>query len=187
MYCRNCGNEVSENAEICLSCGVRPLLEKNFCQNCGKETQSNQELCVKCGVLLKSQATDGFIPGSGKKARMNPWEGFVAAFSKYATFRGRARRMEYWGFGLFELVFAVAALILDGAGGSGGALYALTTLVFLIPGISVTVRRLHDVGKSAWFGLILIIPIVGWIWYLVVVLQDGDFQVNKYGPSPKYS
>jgi predicted amidophosphoribosyltransferase len=54
MYCRNCGNEVKENSEICVNCGVRPLLEKNFCQECGVETKPNQELCIKCGVRLKT-------------------------------------------------------------------------------------------------------------------------------------
>ena len=54
MYCKNCGKEVNEKAEICTSCGVRPLTEKKFCQECGSETKENQEICVKCGVRLIS-------------------------------------------------------------------------------------------------------------------------------------
>jgi RNA polymerase subunit RPABC4/transcription elongation factor Spt4 len=54
MHCRNCGKEVVEKAEICPSCGVRPLAEKNHCQECGVETKSNQEICVKCGVRLRT-------------------------------------------------------------------------------------------------------------------------------------
>lgn len=54
MYCRNCGKEVNEKAEICINCGVKPLAEKKFCQECGVETNANQELCIKCGVRLKT-------------------------------------------------------------------------------------------------------------------------------------
>jgi uncharacterized membrane protein YvbJ len=54
MYCRNCGEEINEKAEICVHCGVRPLAERKFCQECGAETKPNQELCTKCGVRLKT-------------------------------------------------------------------------------------------------------------------------------------
>jgi hypothetical protein len=57
MYCRNCGKEVDEKAEICVHCGVQPLAGRNFCQECGVETNPNQELCVKCGVRLKTVTT----------------------------------------------------------------------------------------------------------------------------------
>ncbi|NLI99190.1 TM2 domain-containing protein [bacterium] len=56
MYCRHCGAEVAEKADICLKCGVRPLNSDRFCWNCGAETASNQELCIKCGVLLKKKS-----------------------------------------------------------------------------------------------------------------------------------
>lgn len=52
MYCRNCGKNINENAEICVGCGCRPYLGNAFCQNCGSMTNENQELCIKCGVLL---------------------------------------------------------------------------------------------------------------------------------------
>lgn len=52
MYCRECGNSVNENAEICTNCGVRPLNGHNYCQSCGGETKDQQELCVNCGAKL---------------------------------------------------------------------------------------------------------------------------------------
>ncbi|MEO0076891.1 MAG: TM2 domain-containing protein [candidate division WOR-3 bacterium] len=52
MYCRNCGKEVAEKAEICISCGVKPLAGNKYCQNCGVEVNPNAEICVKCGVRL---------------------------------------------------------------------------------------------------------------------------------------
>ena len=57
MHCRNCGNEVHPNAEICTKCGVRPANASNYCQNCGVAVQPNQEICIKCGVGLRRVAT----------------------------------------------------------------------------------------------------------------------------------
>jgi hypothetical protein len=54
MFCRNCGKEVSENAEICISCGARPLKGNKYCQNCGCEVNPNAVICIKCGVKLIS-------------------------------------------------------------------------------------------------------------------------------------
>ncbi|MBI3194275.1 MAG: zinc ribbon domain-containing protein [Ignavibacteriae bacterium] len=61
MYCRNCGKELNPKAEVCINCGVKPLVEKKFCQECGGETSANQEVCIKCGVRLRTMAytTDG--------------------------------------------------------------------------------------------------------------------------------
>ena len=66
MFCRNCGNDVSEHQEVCLKCGVRPLAGGKHCQNCGVEVTSQQELCIKCGVRLV-----GGVSTSGKKM-INP-------------------------------------------------------------------------------------------------------------------
>ena len=52
MFCRNCGKEVAQNAEVCMSCGVRPSNGTSFCNNCGVQTNANQEICIRCGVRL---------------------------------------------------------------------------------------------------------------------------------------
>jgi uncharacterized membrane protein/RNA polymerase subunit RPABC4/transcription elongation factor Spt4 len=59
MFCRNCGKEVAQNAEVCLACGVRPSNGTKFCNNCGVETNANQEICVKCGVRLAGASGGG--------------------------------------------------------------------------------------------------------------------------------
>ncbi|MDP8268093.1 MAG: TM2 domain-containing protein [Candidatus Tenebribacter davisii] len=64
MFCRNCGKDVPENAEVCVNCGMKPLMGKKFCQNCGAETKENQEVCTKCGVKLKSSM------GKGAKSKL---------------------------------------------------------------------------------------------------------------------
>jgi uncharacterized membrane protein YhaH (DUF805 family) len=58
-------------------------------------------------------------------------------------------------------------------------------LAMIIPGIAVSIRRLHDLGKSGWWLFIALIPIIGGIWLLVLFCTDGTPGVNDYGPSPK--
>lgn len=116
---------------------------------------------------------------------------FLKALKQYADFNGRARRKEYWMFVLFNMIFAIVAMILDNVigiaiGGIGyGPIYGLYTLGVLIPGLAVTVRRLHDVGKSGWMLLISLVPLVGAIWFFVLMVTDGDSVENKYGQNPK--
>ena len=65
MFCRNCGNQVGENAEVCTKCGVRPLNGDKFCQGCGVEVNPRQEICIKCGVRLL-----GGLSGAGGTGKM---------------------------------------------------------------------------------------------------------------------
>ena len=109
------------------------------------------------------------------------------ALGKYAVFSGRARRSEYWWFTLFNiLVSAVADAITLATHSSVPTL--LVTLALFLPALGVTVRRLHDTGRSGWWVLIGIVPIVGGIVLLVFTCQDSEGgEPTKYGPSPKYS
>ena len=92
---------------------------------------------------------------------------------------------------LFNFIFAVVTMILDNLFGLTfelapyGLIYALYGLCVFIPSFAVSVRRLHDVGKSGWMILISIIPIVGAIWLLVLFLTDSDPGKNEYGQNPK--
>ena len=116
---------------------------------------------------------------------------FLKCINQYSDFSGRARRTEYWMFMLFNMIFAIIAMALDNALGLAdptigyGVLYGIYALVMLIPGLAVCVRRLHDVGKSGWFILISLIPIVGGIWLLVLACTDGHAEKNKWGKNPK--
>jgi uncharacterized membrane protein YhaH (DUF805 family) len=104
--------------------------------------------------------------------------------SKYADFTGRARRSEYWYWLLFIVVVDIVTSIIDAAIGTNILSY-LGTLALLVPSIAVGVRRLHDLGKSGWYLLIGIIPIVGWIIVIVWAATEGSPEANEYGPSPK--
>ncbi len=116
---------------------------------------------------------------------------YIKAIKDYAKFEGRARRKEYWMFLLFQFLFLLVAFLLDGMlglriGGIGyGWLYILYSLFTFLPALAVGVRRLHDVGKSGWFMLIVLVPIIGGIWLIVLYCTDGVKGPNQYGPNPK--
>lgn len=116
---------------------------------------------------------------------------YLKVLKQYADFKGRASRKEYWIFFLFNVIFSIAAMTLDNILGltiSGipyGPLYLIYILAVFIPGLAVSVRRLHDVGKSGWMFLIALIPLIGAIWLLILVATDGQQGSNKWGENPK--
>lgn len=114
---------------------------------------------------------------------------FLKCIRQYADFKGRARRTEYWMFTLVCSIISYGLQIIAPFCGDfqliiGGALM-IFGLVLLVPSIAVAVRRLHDVGKSGWFYLIVFIPIIGMIWLFVLFCTDSQYGENKWGPNPK--
>ncbi|NRD21568.1 DUF805 domain-containing protein [Winogradskyella eckloniae] len=109
----------------------------------------------------------------------------------YANFTGRARRQEYWMFVLFNILFAFATVLVAGALvamteiGAFAGIYFIYILGVIIPSLAVAVRRLHDIGKSGWFYLVGLIPLIGGIWLIVLFATEGDKGPNAYGPDPK--
>jgi uncharacterized membrane protein YhaH (DUF805 family) len=110
---------------------------------------------------------------------------YLKCLKQYADFSGRARRKEYWMFFLFNLIFGVVANVLDFALGVGGVFSLLYLLGLLIPNLAVMVRRLHDIDKSGWWIFIVLIPLIGSIWLLVLLATDGSTGENQYGANPK--
>jgi uncharacterized membrane protein YhaH (DUF805 family) len=125
----------------------------------------------------------------------NIWRHFVSALEKYSIFSGRARRAEFWGYTLFCALFSILLQILAryyfnlaGAAvensesmnlGLMSFSYIADTVIFLLPSFAVSIRRMHDCGKSGWY---LLIPIYGWI---ILPCTEGARGPNRYGPDPK--
>jgi len=115
---------------------------------------------------------------------------FFKVLNQYADFKGRASRKEYWMFTLFNflaaLLFSAIGLSISVWTKTAGASFlpCLYLFIVLIPGIAVTVRRLHDTGRSAWFSLVSLIPIAGALWLLLVMTYKGDPEDNLYGKNP---
>ncbi len=107
---------------------------------------------------------------------------YIEALKKYATFSGRARRMEYWVFFLVNMIISFGiGFVSSMLGINLWLIHILATIyswAILLPSIAVCVRRMHDVNKSGWYSLV---P----IYNLVLLLTEGDAGKNQYGGDPK--
>jgi uncharacterized membrane protein YhaH (DUF805 family) len=115
---------------------------------------------------------------------------YIEVMRKYAVFSGRAQRQEYWMFVLFNVIIVLFLGIIDEMADSDfessrSTLTTLYVLATLIPFLAVGVRRLHDTGRSGWWMLIGVIPIIGAIVLLIFIIQDSQLMDNQYGPNPK--
>ncbi|MDP9429930.1 MAG: DUF805 domain-containing protein [Actinomycetota bacterium] len=106
-----------------------------------------------------------------------------SVFNQYAGFTGRARRSEYWYFALFTVLVYVAAAVVDAV--IGVALFGLLApLALLLPSLAVTVRRLHDTGRTGWWALLALVPLANLV-LLLFACFDSEPGPNRFGPSPK--
>ena len=140
-----------------------------------------------------------------QKSLLTYW---IECFTKhYADFSGRARRSEYWGTVLFNViaqivlsVVLVAVLVIWFSSTEMNAdvsvvrlslimikaVRSLYNLIWLLPGLAVAVLRLHDIGKSGLNVLWVFLPIIGWIMLLYWFCQDSELGENKWGANPKF-
>lgn len=131
--------------------------------------------------------------------------------NRYAQFSGRASRSEFWFFVLFNFIVSIILGVLDTTLGTGytyevvtnslttatteaasisvsqtiGYLQTFYGLAVLIPSIALSIRRLHDTGKSGWWLLIGLIPIIGFFVLIFFYVQDSQPGENEYGSNPK--
>jgi uncharacterized membrane protein YhaH (DUF805 family) len=116
---------------------------------------------------------------------------YFRVLRKYAVFAGRASRKEFWVFKMVSFMAALILMIIDiqlGTVDPTSHLGLISTLYILgacIPGIAVTVRRLHDTNRSGWYYLMLLIPLLGYVALLFCVCEDSQPGANRYGPNPK--
>jgi uncharacterized membrane protein YhaH (DUF805 family) len=106
---------------------------------------------------------------------MNYLQAVQTCLRKYVDFSGRASRPEFWWFALFQLIVLVIASFL------GDTVYIIVALALLLPSLAVGARRLHDIGKSGWFLLINLIPIIGILVLIYFWVQPGQPEGNTYG------
>jgi len=168
--------------------GTPPPQQPGYGQAPGYGQQPGYE---QPGYGQRYPAAPGYSAPSPASPQMDIGTAVRSVLTQYATFTGRARRSEFWWFALASFLASIAASIIDAVIGSAvvgttGIVGLLLSLALLIPSIAVAVRRLHDTGKSGWWVLLWLIPIVGWIVLIVFWAQDGHPAPNQHGPSPKY-
>lgn len=112
---------------------------------------------------------------------------YLAVLKNYAVFSGRARRKEFWMFALCSFIISTAVGILGNILDMSD--FNVPTMIYsfaiLVPSLAVGVRRMHDIDKSGAWILVALIPLAGWIWYIVLACKEGNPNPNAYGPSPK--
>ena len=117
-------------------------------------------------------------------------EFFLRAYKNYANFSGRDTRQQYWMFYLFYMIASILLGFIDGFVGLNGMIAGIFALATFIPSIAIATRRLHDINKSGWWQLIMLIPIIGFIVLLVFLASKGTPGENKFGPdsliNPEY-
>ena len=119
---------------------------------------------------------------------MSFFDAIRSVLSQYVGFSGRALRSEYWYWVLFTVLVSIGTSILDYAlfpFSNVSPLNSITNLVLLLPGLAVSARRLHDIGRSGWWLLLALVPLVGWIILLVWTATRGDATANRFGPPPQ--
>lgn len=109
---------------------------------------------------------------------MNFVQAIQVCLRKYVDFSGRAARSEFWWFALFQLIVMVVASMVS------ETVYAVVALVLVLPSLAVGARRLHDVGKSGWFLLLHLLPIIGILVLIFFWVQPSQGESNEYGVVP---
>ena len=115
---------------------------------------------------------------------------YVGVLRKYAVFRGRATRTEYWLFALAQIIVFVALGVLTAVGGSVAPVLGLPLVVYwigtIIPSLAVTARRFHDAdeGYSGWMVLLVVIPAIGGIVLLIFMVLPSERRDNRHGAYP---
>ena len=165
MNCRNCGYAISSTCVECPNCGSPYGTGVRYCQECGAPSDGASCLCKHCGCELRRTLKDGSLPVASFK------ETVKVCFKKYFSGRGRANRVEYWMWWLFVLI--ATAFIVVGW---------IMLPILIIPTLSATVRRLHDVDKSGWWMVLGIIPVAN-LYLIYTLTRKGSEGDNRYGIS----
>ena len=114
-------------------------------------------------------------------------QAIAAGFTDYINFQARSTRSAYWYFVLFLVIGGFITGIADVLLFQPqyvGPINGIFSVATIIPSLSVSVRRLHDIGRTGWWLLLALIPIIGWIVLIVWACQPTDPQTNAYGPPP---
>jgi uncharacterized membrane protein YhaH (DUF805 family) len=121
---------------------------------------------------------------------MNFVQAIGLGLRKYAVFSGRAARSEFWYFVLFMIIAGIVAQILDAylfplhvIARGFGPLSTLTTLALFLPGLAVSVRRLHDIDRTGWW-VLLYLTVIGTLWLIYWACRPGTPGANRFGPDP---
>lgn len=194
MFCNQCGTKLKKDAKFCTNCGLaqnmKKMVEKDIEENLEKTIgifSKKSEQVVEPPIITDVISSKPIYQepiitydrnyATGNNGKFGFVEAIVRFFKNYAKFSGRATRSEYWWVVLFNIIVNILLILISGL---IPLLAALCSFALLIPSLSILVRRLHDVGKTGYWWLLVFLPGVGYIILLVLLLKKsvGD---NKWG------
>lgn len=118
--------------------------------------------------------------GPGYQREVSFGDAIKMGFQNYAKFSGRSSRSEFWWWALFSFLLQGAAYGID----QSGSLSGLISLALLLPGLGLSCRRLHDIGRGAGWIFINLIPFVGMIIFIIWAANPSEPMPNRFGPVP---
>ena len=165
-----------------------------ICSQCKTINTDGALFCYKCGTRLGASQDGSQKSGNQQQPQYKTNPQYRSSYSlsdeikdymnKYASFKGRATRAEFWTIILSHFILIlIAGRYAAFTGRISGIMFVIIVLGSICPSISVLVRRLHDTGRSGWWFWIGFIPFGG-IVLLVFTLLDSQDHDNKYGPGP---
>ena len=168
MFCSKCGKSVDDGSQFCPSCG-NPL--NGGSRPTGEATEKAKNFFNE--VVARADDLKGPEPVDFVKS--------IKLFFLYAlNFKGRSSRSEYWWGYLFNFLAGIVCNFIPLVGG-------LLALALMVPGVALSVRRMHDIGKSGWHLLMGLIPLAGPIFLLIYCCTASLPDANQWGPSVQYT
>ena len=113
-------------------------------------------------------------------------DAFLSAFRQFADFNGRTSRKTYWTYIIITVVLSIIVRLTDTHMSHPGILSLIFLLIFILPTLSMSVRRLHDTNRKGWWVLLALIPVVGPLTLIFFKASKGDTNSNRFGPAPLY-
>lgn len=177
---------------FCSKCGTQIIQQAQFCSGCGTPTIASQPSAQAPGPYVYVSQQPNYIAQGRTAAPMSFGEAVSSFFGNYANFNGRARRSEYWFANLLVSLISLFLFLLDYFNASYytdftffTAIYWIWVLAVFLPSLSLSVRRLHDVGRKGTYMWMALIPFAGGIILLIEFLKDSQPGANQFGPSKK--
>lgn len=161
-----------------------------YCNQCGAKLLEGANFCIECGHPVGAPGTDASAATTSSAWGQRPQKITLVDF--YLSAEGRVTRKQYWLYLFLPLIaISIVSQLIDLQLGTFytdgefriGIIGAVVSLLTLVPSIIVQIKRYHDRDKSGWWLLLMLLPVIGWIWIFVELGflkgTDGD---NRFGP-----
>ena len=184
MFCPKCGTTLPEGAAFCTNCGqqfaaapAQPAQPVYQAPQQPAYQQPQQPAYQQPAYQPQQPVYQQPVNGEPHHGHVGFGEAIKLFFTNYANFNGRASRSEYWFAYLFIFLVTLVTSWIPVLGW-------LISVALLVPNLSITVRRLHDIGKSWVWILMGLIPLAGTI-ILIVYMCTASVGDNQWGPGPR--